>query len=96
MPVSIKKEGVNTATVATRAPKNPYIRYPTKVAVTDVFRRFLVMSVLEKISESFIQEDNKRLKEFLISKKAKGEIISLKVKKACCESGTLSKEVRHG
>src|SRR4030042_1665792 len=63
---------------------------------TDIFRRFLVLSVLERISESLIREDNKRLKEFLKVKKAKGEIISLKVKKACCESGPLSKEVKHG
>jgi ArsR family transcriptional regulator len=63
---------------------------------TDIFRRFLVLSVLERISESLIQEDNKRLKEFLKTKKVKGEIIALKVKQACFESESLSKEVKHG
>jgi ArsR family transcriptional regulator len=63
---------------------------------TDIYRRFLVLSVLERISESLVQEDNKRLKEFLKAKKVKGEIISLKVKKTCCESGSLSKELKHG
>jgi ArsR family transcriptional regulator len=63
---------------------------------SDIFRRFLVLSVLERISESLIREDHKRLKEFLKAKKAKGEIISLKVRKACCENGALSKEIKHG
>lgn len=63
---------------------------------SDIFRRFLILSVLERIAVSLIQEDNKRLKEFLKMKKVKGEIIALKVKKGCCESESLSKEVKHG
>ena len=63
---------------------------------SDILRRFLVLSVLERISESLIHEDNKRLKKFLKAKKVKGEIITLKTKKACCESGTLSNKVKHG
>jgi DNA-binding transcriptional ArsR family regulator len=63
---------------------------------TDIFRRFLVLSVLEKLSENLIKEDNKRLKEFLKAKKMKGEIISLKVKSACCDNGSLSRKVKHG
>jgi ArsR family transcriptional regulator len=63
---------------------------------TDIFRRFLVLSVLERTSESLIKEDNKRLKEFLKAKKMRGKIISLKSKESCCENGALSKEVKHG
>lgn len=63
---------------------------------TDIFRRFLVLSVLERMSDGIIQEDKKRLKQFLKAKKAKGEIITLKVKTACCESGSVSKEAQHG
>jgi len=63
---------------------------------SDIFRRFLILSVLERISESLIHEDKKRLKEFLKAKKVKGEIITLKDKKSCCESGALSNEVKHG
>jgi ArsR family transcriptional regulator len=59
---------------------------------TDIFRRFLVLSVLERISQSLIKEDNRRLKEFMKTKKTKGEIIALKVKSACCENGTLSRK----
>jgi ArsR family transcriptional regulator len=62
---------------------------------SDIFRRFLILSILERISKSLCQEDKKRLKEFLKAKKLKGEIITLNVKKTCCESGTLSKKVKH-
>jgi ArsR family transcriptional regulator len=54
---------------------------------TDIFRRFLVLSVLERISESLIKEDNKRLKEFLMAKKAKGEIISPKLRRHAVKVG---------
>ena len=36
--------------------------------------RFLVLSVLEKMSEGVMQEDKKRLKEFLKTKKVKVDI----------------------
>lgn len=63
---------------------------------SDIFRRFLILSVIERISENLIQEDNKRLKEFLKAKNFRGKIIVLKGKGACCESRTQSKKVTHG
>lgn len=63
---------------------------------TDIFRRFLVLSVLEKMSEGVIQEDKKRLKEFLKTKKVKVDLIALKDKRACCENVSPLKEVKHG
>lgn len=63
---------------------------------SDIFRRFLILSVLERISGGLIQEDNKRLKEFLKAKKVKGEIIALKAKKQCCNDELLSNEAQHG
>ena len=63
---------------------------------TDIFRRFLVLSVLERMSEGVMQEDKKRLKEFLKNKKVKIDLISMKDKKACCENGSPLKEVQHG
>jgi ArsR family transcriptional regulator len=63
---------------------------------TDIFRRFLILSVLERMSEGVIQEDKKRLKQFLRNKKVKGNLIALKDKKACCENVSPLKEVKHG
>lgn len=54
---------------------------------SDIFRRFLILSILERLSGGLIQQDNQRLKEFLKIKKEKGELFPLKVKKVCCESG---------
>ncbi len=62
---------------------------------SDIFRRFLILSVLERISGSLIQEDNKRLKEFLKTKNSRRNIV-LKGKGTCCESGAQSKKVKHG
>ncbi len=62
----------------------------------DLFRRFLILSVLERISDRLIHKDKKRLKEFQRTKKKKGEFSSLKVGKACCESRALSKKDQHG
>jgi ArsR family transcriptional regulator len=63
---------------------------------SDIFRRFLILSVLERIPEVVMQEDKKRLKEFLQNKKVKIDLISMKDKKACCENGSPLKEVQHG
>jgi ArsR family transcriptional regulator len=63
---------------------------------TDIFRRFLVLSVLEKMSEGVMQKDKKRLKEFLKTKKVKVGLIALKDQKACCENVSPLKEVKHG
>jgi ArsR family transcriptional regulator len=63
---------------------------------SDIFRRFLILSVLERIPEVVMQKDKKRLKEFLQNKKVKIDLISMKDKKACCENGSPLKEVQHG
>ncbi len=51
---------------------------------SDMFNRFLILSVFEKIKEKSITEDRKRLKEFLQRKSAKSDIIQLKDKISCC------------
>jgi ArsR family transcriptional regulator len=48
----------------------------------DMFRRFLLMSVLEKIGDEFIGPDKERLRSFLRYKSEK--IISLNQKTKCC------------
>ncbi len=55
---------------------------------SDIFRRFLVLSVLERTSEDVIKEDKKKLNEFLKNKKVKADPIVLKDKNSCCENGS--------
>jgi ArsR family transcriptional regulator len=63
---------------------------------SEIFTRFLILSVLEKISEGVMHEDKKRLKEFLKTKKVKVDLIALKDKRACCENVSPLKEDKHG
>ncbi len=61
---------------------------------SDMFKRFLVLSVLEKVSESGVTEDKKRLNKFLKNKSTKAEIGPIKNKSRCSGSMT-RREVRH-
>jgi ArsR family transcriptional regulator len=51
---------------------------------SDFFRRFLLMSVLEKISAEAVAEDKERLNTFLQAKTAKGNVVAIQSKKRCC------------
>ena len=51
---------------------------------TDMFRRFLLLSTLEKISGESVSEDIRRLKDFLKVKHKKANVVSLPDKSACC------------
>lgn len=51
---------------------------------SDIFRRFLLMSIFERLSAESIKEDGKRLKEFLKIKAAKSNVVNLKSKAVCC------------
>ena len=51
---------------------------------TDFFRRFLLLSVLEKIPEEAVAADRKRLDDFLQGKPAKGNIVPIRDKRRCC------------
>jgi ArsR family transcriptional regulator len=48
---------------------------------SDMFKRFLLLSILEKIEDQIIQQDKERLEEFLQSKERK--IIPLQQKGSC-------------
>lgn len=52
---------------------------------SDMFKRFLILSVLERISDSDVREDLRRLEAFLKGKDAKGKVVPIKSKIACCE-----------
>ena len=51
---------------------------------SDMFRRFLLLSALEKISAESVSEDVRRLKDFLKAKDRKANVVSLPDKTACC------------
>ena len=51
---------------------------------SDIFRRFLLLSTLERISAESVKEDSKRLAEFLKNKTVKGNVAILGNKKICC------------
>ncbi|MEW6116010.1 MAG: metalloregulator ArsR/SmtB family transcription factor [Nitrospirota bacterium] len=54
---------------------------------SDMFKRFLILSVLERISDSDVREDKKRLEAFLKGKNSKDKIVSIKGKTVCCGKG---------
>ncbi|MFZ5997200.1 MAG: ArsR/SmtB family transcription factor [Nitrospirota bacterium] len=54
---------------------------------SDMFNRFLILSVIERISDNDVHEDNKRLEAFLKGKDLKGRVVPLKSKIACCGRG---------
>ena len=56
----------------------------SKLSVSDMFRRFLVLSTLERIFSEDIMEDSKRLAEFLKEKNRKANVISIRNKTICC------------
>jgi len=51
---------------------------------SDMFRRFLLFSVLERISPEAVSEDNKRLSDFLKEKNNKSNIVTLSNRAVCC------------
>lgn len=51
---------------------------------SNFFRRFLLLSVLEKIPKEAVAADGKRLDDFLQGKAAKGNVVPIRDKKGCC------------
>ena len=51
---------------------------------SDFFRRFLLMSVLEKIPKEASAGDRNRLDDFLQGKTPTGKIVAIQDKKRCC------------
>jgi ArsR family transcriptional regulator, arsenate/arsenite/antimonite-responsive transcriptional repressor len=55
-----------------------------KIDDSDIFRRFLLLSTLERISAEKVSEDTRRLKDFLKIKHQKATVVSLPNRTACC------------
>ncbi len=51
---------------------------------SDFFRRFLLLSVLERISADMVSEESKKLEAFLQGKPARGKVVPIQNKKRCC------------
>jgi len=51
---------------------------------SDFFRRFLLMSVLEKMPKEAVAGDRIRLDDFLQGKTSKGNVVAIKDKRRCC------------
>ena len=51
---------------------------------SDFFRRFLLMSVLERMPKEAVAGDRNRLDDFLQGKTSKGNLVSIQGKKRCC------------
>ncbi|MBI4684741.1 MAG: metalloregulator ArsR/SmtB family transcription factor [Nitrospirae bacterium] len=54
------------------------------IDASDILKRFLLFSVLERVTDNAISEDRKRLDKFLESKEAKIKVVSIKTKNRCC------------
>ena len=51
---------------------------------SDMFKRFLILSVLERIPEHVVGEDKRRLGNFAKTKGLKAEVVNIKDKSRCC------------
>jgi hypothetical protein len=49
-----------------------------------MFRRFLLLSALERISPEAVLEDSKRLADFLKGKNQKSDVVTLCNRAVCC------------
>lgn len=54
------------------------------IGVSDMFKRFLILSVLERFPEDEVMENKKRLDKFLKNKATKVEVFPIKNKNRCC------------
>jgi ArsR family transcriptional regulator len=51
---------------------------------SDIFKRFLILSTLERIPVKSVKEENRRLADFLKSKNEKGKVATLSKSATCC------------
>jgi ArsR family transcriptional regulator len=78
--VSFHLSALKEAGLITDRKQGKWVHY--KIDDSDIFRRFLLLSTLEKIDAEVVKKDGERLKEFLKSKQEK--IIPMKFRNSCC------------
>lgn len=65
-----------------------------RIDESDLFRRFLVLSTLERIDEVSIIEDRKRLENFIKAKAKPLRVMSVNKKPSCCHR--MQRKVHYG
>src|SRR5512135_2494811 len=51
---------------------------------SNLFRRFLIMSVLERVQEDAMAEDKKRLDAFMQMQKTRATVVDIEERRGCC------------
>jgi ArsR family transcriptional regulator len=51
---------------------------------SDIFRRYLLLSAIERVSSESVSQDKKRLADFMKIKNAKSNVVTIKNKIICC------------
>ncbi len=80
--VSFHLSALKEAGLITDRKQGKWVHY--KINDSDIFRRFLLLSALERISAETVSEDTRRLQDFLKTKQQKGTLVSLPDRTVCC------------
>ena len=80
--VSFHLSTLKEAGLITDRKQGKWVHY--KMNDSDIFRRFLLLSTLERVSAETVFEDIRRLKDFLKVKRQKSTVVSLPNRSACC------------
>jgi ArsR family transcriptional regulator len=80
--VSFHLSTLKEAGLITDRKQGKWVHY--KMNDSDIFRRFLLLSALERISAEAVAEDMRRLKDFMKVKHQKADVVSLPNRAGCC------------
>jgi ArsR family transcriptional regulator, arsenate/arsenite/antimonite-responsive transcriptional repressor len=80
--VSFHLSTLKEAGLITDRKQGKWVHY--KMNDSDIFRRFLLLSTLERVSAETVSEDVRRLKDFMKIKQQKADVVSLPNRAACC------------
>jgi ArsR family transcriptional regulator len=80
--VSFHLSALKEAGLITDRKQGKWVHYRMNDA--DMFRRFLLLSALERISAETVSEDTRRLQDFMKVKHQKADVVSLPDRTVCC------------
>jgi ArsR family transcriptional regulator len=90
--VSFHLNTLKEAGLITDRKQGKWVHY--KINDSDIFRRLLLLSALERISAEAVKKDNKRLADFLRGKNQKSNVAPLCNRAVCCPGK--DREVKNG